>query len=66
VNLVAAETLPADMPAFLHTQEAISEISIQFTAQRMGAGAAMLRDMIYSAWLESANLNAPPYPTKPQ
>jgi hypothetical protein len=54
------------MPAFLHTQEAISEISIQFTAQRMGAGAAMLRDMIYSAWLESANLNAPPYPTKPQ
>jgi hypothetical protein len=38
--------------------------SIQFTAQRMGAGAAMLRDMIYSAWLESANLDAPPYPTK--
>jgi hypothetical protein len=38
--------------------------SIEFTAQRMGAGAAMLRDMIYTAWLESANLDAPVYPTK--
>jgi hypothetical protein len=27
-------------------------------------GAAMLRDMICSAWLESANLDAPLYPTK--
>jgi hypothetical protein len=38
--------------------------SIQFTAQRMGAGASMLRNMIYTAWLESANLDSPPYPTK--
>jgi hypothetical protein len=30
----------------------------------MGAGASMLRDMIHSAWLESANLDAPPYPTR--
>lgn len=28
--------------------------SREFTAARLGAGASMLRDMIYSAWLESA------------
>lgn len=27
----------------------------QFTAERLAAGAGMLRDLIYSAWLESAN-----------
>jgi hypothetical protein len=29
--------------------------SREFTAERLAAGASMLRDMIYTAWLESAN-----------
>jgi S1/P1 Nuclease len=29
--------------------------SRQFTAERLAAGASMLRDMVYTAWLESAN-----------
>ena len=28
--------------------------SREFTAERLAAGASMLRDMIYTAWLESA------------
>jgi hypothetical protein len=28
--------------------------SREFTAERLGAGASMLRDMIYTAWVESA------------
>lgn len=36
--------------------------SRDFTADRLAAGASMLRDMIYSAWLESAS----PVPNHPQ
>jgi len=36
--------------------------SRQFTAQRLAAGASMLRDMIYTAWLDSAQ----PAPRRPQ
>jgi hypothetical protein len=36
--------------------------SRQFTAQRLASGASMLRDMIYTAWLESAE----PAPERPQ
>ena len=28
----------------------------RFTAERLAAGATMLRDMIYTAWLDSAQL----------
>jgi hypothetical protein len=35
--------------------------SREFTAERLGAGASMLRDMIYTAWLESAKPVADPY-----
>jgi hypothetical protein len=35
--------------------------SRQFTAGRLAAGASMLRDMIYTAWLESAKEVADPY-----
>jgi hypothetical protein len=38
--------------------------SREFTAGRLAAGAAMLRDMIYSAWLESAKPVADPYAGK--
>jgi hypothetical protein len=38
--------------------------SRQFTAERLGAGASMLRDMIYTAWLESANPVPDPYAQK--
>jgi hypothetical protein len=39
--------------------------SRQFIEQRMAAGAAMLRDLWYTAWLDSA-VDPPPYaPTKP-
>jgi hypothetical protein len=35
--------------------------SRDFTSERLAAGASMLRDMIYSAWLQSAN----PVPPRP-
>ena len=38
--------------------------SRQFTAERLGAGASMLRDMIYTAWLESAKPVVDPYAGK--
>jgi hypothetical protein len=38
--------------------------SLQFTAERLAAGASMLRDMIYSAWLESAKPVADPFAGK--
>ena len=38
--------------------------SRQFTAERLGAGASMLRDMIYTAWLESAQPVNDPYAPK--
>jgi len=41
-----------------------TEESRDFTAERVAAGASMLRDMIYSAWLESAKPVADPYAGK--
>jgi hypothetical protein len=38
--------------------------SRDFTAQRLAAGASMLRDMIYSAWLDSAKPVPDPYAGK--
>jgi hypothetical protein len=38
--------------------------SREFTAERLAAGASMLRDMIYAAWLESANPVPDPYAGK--
>jgi hypothetical protein len=38
--------------------------SRSFTAERLAAGASMLRDMIYTAWLQSAKLVADPYAGK--
>jgi hypothetical protein len=38
--------------------------SREFTAERLAAGASMLRDMIYTAWVESAKPVADPYPGK--
>ncbi len=38
--------------------------SRQFTAKRLAAGASMLRDMIYTAWVESAKPVADPYAGK--
>jgi hypothetical protein len=38
--------------------------SRQFTAERLAAGASMLRDMIYTAWLESAKPVPDPYAAK--
>jgi hypothetical protein len=38
--------------------------SRDFTAARLAAGASMLRDMIYTAWLESANPVPDPYAGK--
>jgi hypothetical protein len=38
--------------------------SREFTAERVAAGASMLRDMIYSAWLESAKPIPDPYAGK--
>jgi len=38
--------------------------SRDFTAQRLAAGASMLRDLIYSAWLQSANPVPDPYAAK--
>ena len=38
--------------------------SREFTAQRLAAGASMLRDMIYTAWLESAKPVPDPYAGK--
>jgi hypothetical protein len=36
----------------------------RFVAQRMAFGGSMLRDMIYTAWLDSKDLGAPSYPIK--
>lgn len=41
-----------------------SEESRQFTADRLAAGASMLRDMVYTAWLESAKPVADPFAGK--
>lgn len=41
-----------------------TQASRDFTTERLAAGASMLRDMIYSAWLESANLFPDPYAGK--
>jgi hypothetical protein len=38
--------------------------SREFTAERLAAGASMLRDMIYSAWLESGKAVPDPYAAK--
>ena len=38
--------------------------SREYTAERLGAGASMLRDMIYTAWLESAKPVNDPYAPK--
>jgi hypothetical protein len=38
--------------------------SREFAAERLGAGASMLRDMIYTAWLESAKPVPDPYAAK--
>ena len=38
--------------------------SREFTAARLAAGASMLRDMIYTAWLESAIPVSDPYAPK--
>ena len=38
--------------------------SREFTAERLAAGASMLRDMIYTAWLESAKPVPDPYAVK--
>lgn len=38
--------------------------SREFTAERLAAGASMLRDMIYAAWLESAKPVPDPYAAK--
>ena len=38
--------------------------SREFTAERLAAGASMLRDMIYTAWLESAKPVADPFAGK--
>ena len=36
----------------------------EFTAERLAAGASMLRDMIYTAWLDSAHPVPDPYAGK--
>jgi hypothetical protein len=41
-----------------------SEESRAFTSARLAAGASMLRDMIYSAWLDSAKPVSDPYASK--
>jgi hypothetical protein len=38
--------------------------SRDFTAARLAAGASMLRDLIYTAWLQSAQPVADPYSSK--
>jgi len=38
--------------------------SRDFTAERLAAGASMLRDMIYTAWIESAKPVPDPYAGK--
>jgi hypothetical protein len=38
--------------------------SREFTAERLAAGASMLRDMIYTAWIESAKPVPDPYAGK--
>ena len=39
-----------------------TQASREFTAERLAAGASMLRDMIYTAWLESAKAVPETYP----
>ncbi len=39
-------------------------VSRTFTASRLAAGASMLRDMIYSAWIDSAQPVPDPYAGK--
>lgn len=41
-----------------------TQVSRDFTAERLAAGASMLRDMIYTAWLTSAKTFADPYAGK--
>lgn len=41
-----------------------SAASREFTAERLAAGASMLRDLIYTAWVESARPVADPYSGK--
>ncbi len=41
-----------------------SDESRAFTAERLAAGASMLRDMIYTAWVESAKPVPDPYAAK--
>jgi len=41
-----------------------TEESREFTAERLAAGASMLRDMIYTAWLDSAKPVPNPYAAK--
>ncbi|MGB6695578.1 MAG: nuclease, partial [Terracidiphilus sp.] len=38
--------------------------SRDFTAERLAAGASMLRDMIYTAWIDSAQPEPDPYAGK--
>jgi hypothetical protein len=38
--------------------------SREFTAERLAAGASMLRDMIYTAWVDSAQPVVDPYAGK--
>jgi hypothetical protein len=38
--------------------------SREFTADRLAAGASMLRDMIYTAWVDSAQPVVDPYAGK--
>jgi hypothetical protein len=38
--------------------------SREFTEQRLAAGASMLRDMIYTAWVDSAQIVPDPYAGK--
>jgi hypothetical protein len=38
--------------------------SREFTAERLAAGASMLRDLIYTAWLKSAEPVPDPYAAK--
>jgi hypothetical protein len=41
-----------------------SEESREFTASRLAAGASMLRDLIYTAWIESGKIVPNPYAGK--
>ena len=118
INLVAAQSLPADMPVFMHTPQAVAQMAYlgpepdrwrpdtapelsrasspdhtfhleaaliasplsrrrydykgamqggtlaldRFVEQRMAEGGGMLRDLIYSAWIQSKLDTAPSLP----